>query len=107
MARYATGKKSKAISDISGAEVPYKYLRTNWKGQRVSPEDFDPKQPQLTPRKNIIDAVVLKNPRYDNDPENIIFYVGFSYDIFAPRNQVPNVGISSTGGVGITSVSIE
>tara|TARA_R100001198_G_C5170255_1_gene171418 strand:+ start:424 stop:747 length:324 start_codon:yes stop_codon:yes gene_type:complete len=107
MAKYARGKKSKAISDISGLRVPYTQLRTTWDGLRVSPEDFEPKQPQLTPVKNVVDAVVLKNPRYDNDPENIIFYVGFSYDIFAPRNQLPNIGISSTGGVGITIVSIE
>jgi len=47
MARYASGKNSKAICDISGFELSYKDLRTTWKGLRVSPEEFDIKQPQL------------------------------------------------------------
>ncbi len=51
MPKYATGHKSRAICDISGFEVPYKDLLTNWKGQRVAPEEFDIKQPQLTPVK--------------------------------------------------------
>ena len=41
MARYASGKHSKAICDISGFELSYKDLRTTWKGLRVSPEEFD------------------------------------------------------------------
>ena len=43
MAKYASGKKSLAISDISGLRVPYPQLKTTWDGLRVSPEDFDSK----------------------------------------------------------------
>ena len=62
MARYATGKKSKAISDISGFKVNYPQLKTTWDNLRVEPEEFDIKHPQLTPAKNGFDATALFNP---------------------------------------------
>ena len=51
MARFASGKKSKAISDISGFEVKYTQLKTTWDNLRVEPEEYSPKHPQLTPAK--------------------------------------------------------
>ena len=71
MAKYATGRKSLAISDRSGFRLKYKDLKTEWNNLRVGPEDYDPKQPQLTPAKNVIDAVALFKPRPDNDPTNV------------------------------------
>ena len=85
MARYATGKKSKAISDISGFKVNYTDLKTTYDNLRVEPSDFDPKHPQLTPAKNVIDATALFQPRPDNDPENVSFVVGFNTHIFASK----------------------
>lgn len=79
MAVYAKGRKSLAISDRSGFRVPYKNLRTEWNGLRVSPDDYDPKHPQLTPPKNITDATALYDPRPDNDPENVSFYVNYNW----------------------------
>ena len=37
MAKYARGSKSKAISDISGFEVPYPKLKTTYDNLRVEP----------------------------------------------------------------------
>ena len=79
MAVYAKGRKSLAISDRSGFRVPYKNLRTEWNGLRVSPDDYDPKHPQLTPPKNITDATALYDPRPDSDPENVSFYVNYNW----------------------------
>ena len=73
MAKRAKGKKSYAISDISGFKVPYRQLKTTWDNLRVEPEEFETKHPQLTPVKNIFDATSLLNPRPDNDPENVEF----------------------------------
>jgi hypothetical protein len=102
----AKGKKSYAISDISGFKVPYKSLKTNWKGQRVEPEDYDPKHPQLTPPKNVIDAVALFQPRPDNDPENVEFHVGYNYgDIFLdPKDRPRTIGMRGVGVVEFTEV---
>ena len=83
MAKYANGIKSKAISDISGFEIRYTQLRTTWDNLRVEPDEYDPKHPQLTPAKNVVDATALLNPRPDNDPENVTIQIGFTQDIFA------------------------
>ena len=107
-ARYARGKKSQAIGDRSGFKVPYTSLKTTWDGLRVEPEDWEPKHPQLTPAKNVIDAVALFKPRPDNDPENAEFTVGYNYDIFADPRDRPGVGIHATGNVGFPDrVAIE
>ena len=100
MAKYARGKKSQAISDRSGLRVPYTQLKTTWDGLRVSPEDWEPKNPQLTPAKNVVDATALFNPRPDNDPENVEVFIGFNFDIFADRRLTTNVGIAGTAFSG-------
>ena len=100
MAKYARGKKSQAISDRSGLRVPYTQLKTTWDGLRVSPEDWEPKNPQLTPAKNVVDATALFNPRPDNDPENVEVFIGFNFDIFADRRLTTNVGIAGTAFTG-------
>jgi hypothetical protein len=103
MAKYARGKKSQAISDRSGLRVPYTQLKTTWDGLRVSPEDWEPKQPQLTPAKNVVDATALFNPRPDNDPENVEIFIGFNYDPFIDPRQRPGIGVHGKGGVGKVS----
>jgi flagellar basal body L-ring protein FlgH len=106
MARYATGKKSKAISDISGFKVNYTDLKTTYDNLRVEPSDFDPKHPQLTPAKNVIDATALFQPRPDNDPENVSFIVGFNTDIFASKieNAQKGIGVKGLGSLGTFSI---
>ena len=107
MARYASGKKSVAISDISGFKVKYNDLKTTWDGLRVEPQDWEPKHPQLTPAKNVIDATALFQPRVDNDPENVSFFVGFNTDIFASKieNSQKGIGIKGTGVVELLPTS--
>jgi hypothetical protein len=100
MARYATGKKSKAISDISGFKIPYSRLKTTWDNLRVEPEEFDVKHPQLTPAKNVVDATALFNPRPDTDKEITNVVIGYNYDIFSGKLNRPNVGVVAVGGVG-------
>jgi hypothetical protein len=103
MAKYARGKKSQAISDRSGLRVPYTQLKTTWDGLRVAPEDWEPKNPQLTPAKNVVDATALFNPRPDNDPENVEIFIGFNYDPFIDPRQRPGIGVHGKGSVGKVS----
>ena len=109
MARYATGKKSKAISDISGFKVNYTDLKTTYDNLRVEPSDFDPKHPQLTPAKNVIDATALFQPRPDNDPENVSFVVGFNTDIFASKieNAQKGIGVKGLGSIGTFTIRLD
>ena len=100
MAKYARGKKSYAISDISGLRVKYTKLKTTWDGLRVSPEDYEPKHPQLTPAKNVVDATALFNARPDNDPENVAIYIGFTQDWTIDPRLRPPVGVPANGNTG-------
>ena len=100
MARYARGKKSNAIGDRSGFKVKYTNLKTTWDGLRVEPEDWEPKHPQLTPAKNVIDATALFNPRPDNDPDNFKFFVGFTHDWTVDPRTLPGIGMNGRGNVG-------
>jgi len=109
MAKLASGKKSKAISDISGFKVDYTDLKTTWDNLRVEPSEFDPKHPQLTPAKNVIDATALFQPRPDNDPENVSFVVGFNTDIFASKieNAQKGIGIKGLGAIGTFTIRVD
>mgnify|MGYP003131644528 CR=1 FL=1 len=109
MARFASGKKSKAISDISGFEVKYTQLKTTWDNLRVEPEEYSPKHPQLTPAKNVVDATALFNPRPDNDPENVTILFGFTNDIFASRIERSQKGtnIHAFGRIGQVGISLD
>ena len=62
MARFATGRKSRAICDRCGFEIRYLDLRAEWNGLRVCPECWEPKHPQLEPR-TVVDAQALFQPR--------------------------------------------
>ena len=110
MPRYAKGKRSYAISDRSGFKVRYRSLKTEWNNLRVEPAEYEPKHPQLTPPKNIIDAQTLFQPRPDNDPENISIFIGFNW--FAPKQSMmasdydapPTIGMRAKGNVGRVSI---
>jgi hypothetical protein len=106
MAKYARGKKSLAISDRSGLRVPYPQLKTTWDGLRVSPEDWEPKQPQLTPAKNVVDATALLNGRPDTDPENVVVYIGYTQDWTVDPRLLPGVGTSGFGHIGYVSLAM-
>jgi len=65
---YASGKRSKAISDRSGMEFPYKEMVTEWNGSVVHISEYEPKHPQLDPPYHKADAIALLKPRPDVDP---------------------------------------
>ena len=65
MAKYATGKYAKAISDRSGMEFPYKEMVREWNGSFVHVSEFEPKQPQLEPKPMNGDAISLRHIRPD------------------------------------------
>ena len=65
MAKYATGKYAKAISDRSGMEFPYREMVREWNGAFVHVSEFEPKQPQLEPKPMNGDAISLRNVRPD------------------------------------------
>ena len=63
MAKYATGKRSQAISDRSGMAFPYTEMVKEWNGSLVHYSEFEPKHPQIRRRHTTADAIALQNSR--------------------------------------------
>jgi len=71
MAKYATGKYARAISDRSGMEFPYKEMVREWNGAFVHVSEFEPKQPQLEPKPMNGDSISLRNVRPDRTETSV------------------------------------
>ena len=50
MAKYASGKRSLAISDRSGMAFPYDEMVKEWNGSLVHNSEYESKQPQIRRR---------------------------------------------------------
>ena len=92
MSKYATGKHSKAISDRSGMEFPYREMVKEWNGSFVHYTEYEPKQPQLEPKPIGGDGVALLNVRPDRTE-------------FPTPDFLPNNPFSITNGTKIMTVS--
>ena len=63
MGKFATGKRSQAISDRSGMAFPYDEMVKEWNGSLVHYSEFEPKHPQIRRRRTVADAIALQNVR--------------------------------------------
>ena len=63
MAKYATGRYAKRISDRSGMAFPYNEMVKEWNGSTVHTSEFESKHPQLDPRYHPTDPQSLQNAK--------------------------------------------
>ena len=121
MAKYATGKRSQAISDRSGMAFPYTEMVREWNGSLVHTSEYEAKQPQLEPKPVGSDSIALYNPRpkpasvaslilLDPNPFTTIIYGGTTYvNVYSEDHQrkagdvvrlrgAPEVTTAGTGG---------
>jgi len=92
MAKYATGKRSQAISDRSGQAFPYVEMVKEWNGSLVHISEFEPKHPQIRRRRTTADAIALQNSR------NMKFQqpsVKFSEDVTISDSGGASVGVAN------------
>ena len=99
MGKYASGKRSLAISDRSGMAFPYTEMLREWNGSLVHFSEYEPKQPQLEPKPVGSDPQALYNPRpqpasktslilLDNNPFTSVIYSGTTYvNVFSEDHQ--------------------
>ena len=101
MAKYATGKFAKAISDRSGLEFPFTEMVREWNGSFVHISEFEPKQPQLEPKPMNGDAISLRNVRPDRI-ENAVPYLlpTDAFETYSAGSGIINV---TAPGHGITN----
>ena len=99
MAKYASGKRSLAISDRSGMAFPYTEMVREWNGSLVHFSEYEPKQPQLEPKPVGSDPQALFNPRpqpaskvslilLQSNPFTTVIYSGTTYvNVFSEDHQ--------------------
>src|SRR5210317_2599642 len=63
MSNLSKGKYAQAISDRSGQAFPYSEMVTEWNGAFVHYSEFEPKHPQLEPRRFTADGQGLPKAR--------------------------------------------
>ena len=92
MAKYATGKYAKAISDRSGMEFPYREMVREWNGAFVHVSEFEPKQPQLEPKPISADGIALRNVRSDRtEPATTVRIPNNGFETYEAGSAVINV----------------
>jgi len=105
---YATGKFSYGLCDYCGQRYPYTTLKKNWRGFKVCPEDYEPKEPQLEPLKYKNDAIALDQPRPDRTEPLTVFLEngsGQQYQSIGSANNTVNMQpfpLSQPIGAGIS-----
>ena len=62
---YAQGKYALGICDRCGMQYKFTTLRKEWTGFKVCAECYEPKHPQLEPKRNVSDSIALRDPRPD------------------------------------------
>jgi len=92
MAKYATGKYARAISDRSGMEFPYKEMVREWNGAFVHVSEFEPKQPQLEPKPMNGDSISLRHVRPDRiEPSTTVRIPDDGFETYEAGSRIINV----------------
>jgi hypothetical protein len=79
MSGFASGKFAIALCDQCGQRYKLLELIRDWKGFKVCEECYEPKHPQLEPKRTITEPQALYQPR----PESkllVTIFVGFTAD---------------------------
>ena len=98
MGKFATGKNAYGISDRSGFRYKLNDMKKEWTGMLVGRDEFEVKQPQLNPRRKVIEPQALKDARPDR-VEPLDVYVGVPL-VEAP-NLKPVTGFCQVGSVTV------
>ena len=100
MGRFATGKYAIGISDRSGFRYPLNKMRKEWNGLLVGRDEWEPKQPQLFPRRQISDPEAVRDARPDRK-EPLEVFVGVP--LIENQDLRRPFAIGSVGEVTVTT----
>ena len=92
MGQFSKGKYALMISDRSGAAFPYREMVQEWTGAWVHNSEYEPKQPQISPRPHGADPQALSHAKPARTE-------------FATEDILPNNPFSTTAASKTLSVS--
>ena len=106
---YAQGKNALGVCDRCGQNYKLNTLRKEWTGFKVCIECYEAKHPQLLPKRNISDAIAVKDARPDQPRQFTVSAQAPGASAFsavgmqpAPVAQRLNMG----GAVGSVTITI-
>lgn len=104
---YATGKYALAICDRCGQQYPYLSVKKEWTGFKVCTECYEPKHPQLEPKRNVSDPQALFQPRPDKNQGIEVYAAPPADSAFSSNGMQPavNNALILGGSVGTVTVS--
>lgn len=109
MGSYASGKYALGICDRCGQEFMLNELKKEWTGFKVCYECYEPKHPQLEPKRHIADPIAVRQPRPEQ-PGHLEVFVGIPGDsTFGSIGMMPDpvaqyvIGYSALGTVTVTT----
>ena len=107
---YSSGKFAIAICDRCGQQFKLNELVKEWTGFKVCRDDcYEPKHPQLEPKRNISDTIALKEPR-PSAYENMDVPVGgpgaTAWDSIGMMPAPINQQTTAYGAVGVVQIAI-
>jgi NAD-dependent SIR2 family protein deacetylase len=109
MAGYAVGKYSLAICDQCGQRYPYSVLKKEWTGFKVCPECYEPKHPQLEPKRGINEPIAVYDPRPESTSTVMVSVWQGGDSTFASVGMRPAPiakALTAEGMLGTVTVSI-
>jgi len=87
---YAQGRQSNALCDRCNQCFLLSELRTEWQGLKTCPFCYEPKHPQLEPRRNVSDAIALQEPRPQPKEPLDVFVGAPGNSVFSATGMVPD-----------------
>ena len=102
---YASGKKAWGISDRYGWRYRLHTMRTEWNGSKVGPDEWEEKQPQLSPPPVSPDPQALRDPRPQTNltEERVIQWGWNPVGMYNNNGLTPN-DLPATGEIGTVTV---
>ena len=109
MGGYAVGKYAQAICDRCGQQYYLKELKKEWTGMKVCQECYEPKHPQLLPKRTINEPIALFEPRPDGvQSVNVSIWNGGDSTIASVGMQPASIAkpLTASGMLGTVTVVI-
>jgi hypothetical protein len=86
---YAAGKLAWGACDRCGQRFLLNELKKEWQNLKVCTFCYEPKQPQLEPRRNVSDAIALYEPRPLPDDTFNVFLGLIGGSAFGSNGMLP------------------
>jgi len=106
---FAQGKSALGACDRCGQRFLLTVLRKEWQGLKTCQYCYEPKHPQLEPRRNVSDAIALQEPRpIPDDTFNV--YIGVIGNSALGANGMvpvpvsnPTIAVTFTGNMIVST----